>query len=259
MEKDFPIFYFIKMLLEDDQLQIVLSMIVIIILIIYLIGHVFRSTAIDYPLDCVYIKPNDLYNGDIVCVAYYNLSGAIVSSFSNSIWSHTGIIYVDPKTDIRYVLEGAVYRHEKYKHFFKIPLETWLHFNRKNLIGYKKYYGPEISSDFLWKKFEWMVKDCKLEPFNIFWSRFLCSRAYYEYSRRNKYTCLEATVILAQDIGIFEKDKIYSSYFPGNVVNNQINLCNGISYDPPIKISLHPTNSMLLQEDIISHPRSWKN
>lgn len=247
------------MLLDEDQLQIVLSMIVIFILILYLVGHIFRATANDFPLDCVYIKPNDLNNGDIVCVSYYNISGVIVSSFSNSIWSHTGIIYVDPKTDIRYVLEGAVYRHEKYKHFFKIPLETWLYFNRKSLIGYKKYHGPEIRSDFLWKKFEWMTKDCKLEPFNVFWSRFLISRNHYEYSRNNKYTCLEASVILGQDVGIFKKDKIYSSYFPGSVVNNEISLCDYVSYDLPIKIELHPTNSMLLKEDMISNPQSWKN
>lgn len=247
------------MLMEDNELAIFLYLVVIVLLILYLIGFIIRATMDDYPTKCEYREPSDFNNGDIVCVAYSTISAGFVSSFSGSMWTHTGTIYVDPKTNIRYVLEGAIYRQQKYKNFFKIPLETWLHINRKFIIGYKKYNGPHIDSDYLWSKFEWMTKKCKLEAFNIFWSRFLVNKDYYEYSRNKKYTCLEATVILGQDVGIFEKDKIYCSYFPGDIVNNRISLCKGISYDLPIQIALHPTREFLISNDKLFFKIFWEN
>lgn len=245
--------------LDDCEIYLIFLFFIFVLFILYLISFINRSTTYDYTSNCEYREMRDFNNGDIVGVSYYSVSGAIVTSFSRSIWSHTGIIWVDPITNIRYVLEGAIYRLKKYRHFFKIPLETWLFFNKKSIIGYKKYNGPEIDSDFLWSKFEWLTKKCELEPFNIFWSRFLVDKQYYEYSRKDRYTCLEATVILGQDAGIFKKDKIYCSYFPGNIINNEISFCEGINYDLPIEIKLHPSSKLLLEEDIFSQKSFWEN
>lgn len=247
------------MLLEESELIVVLTMIIILILILCLISLVNRNETEDYPVECKYLDPAETNNGDIVLVSYYSIAGGMVTSFSKSIWSHTGTIWVDPLTNIRYVLEGAIYRHKKYKHFFKIPLETWLYFNRKSILGYKKYYGPSIDSTFLWSKFEWMIGKCNLESFNIFWSRFLLNKEYYDYTRLSKYTCLEATIMLGQNAGIYKKDKIYCSYFPGDIANNNISLCEGVHYDLPIQISLHPSNYIFMLEDINFHPECWKN
>lgn len=247
------------MLLGDEEVLIVLALFVIILCILILIAIINQNSCIDYPDSCKYIEQSEVNNGDIVLVAYPNMSGGIIRSFSKSIWSHTGIIWVDPISNIRYVLEGAIYRYKKYQHFFKIPFETWLFFNRKFLTGYKKYYGPPINSEYLWSKFEWMTKKCKLDKFNIFWARFLLNKDYYEYTKNDTYSCLEASVILGQDSGIFKKDKIYCSYFPGDIANNRISLCDGIKYDLPIKISIHPVNHLLLSEDLIFHSESWKN
>lgn len=247
------------MLINEDELIVIIGLIIVIFFIIYLVGFIFRATADDYPDTCKYVEPRDFNNGDLVFVSYETFAGAIVTSFSGSIWSHTGTIWVEPETNIRYVLEGAIYRHLKYRHFFKIPLETWLFFNKKFLVGYKKYLGPKLDSKFMWQKFEWLHKNCKLEAFNVFWSRFLVNRDYYEYSRLPKYTCLEATVILGQDIGIYAKDKIYCSYFPGNLVNDEIKYENGVSYGKMVKISLYPTNLLILNEDLVSQRSFWKN
>lgn len=247
------------MLLGDEEVLIVLGLFVIGLAILVIIAIINQNSCIDYPDQCKYIDSMEVNTGDIVLVSYPNVSGGLISAFSKSVWSHTGMIWVDPLTDIRYVLEGAIYRYKKYQHFFKIPFETWLYFNRKFILGYKKYYGPPINSDFLWSKFEWMVKNCKLDKFNIFWARFLADKDYYEYSKSPAYSCLEASVILGQDAGIFYKDKIYCSYFPGDIANNRITLCKGIKYDLPIQISIHPSNHMLIAEDIFFHQEMWKN
>lgn len=247
------------MFIGQDDLYLVCVLVIILFMIVYLIFFTFRANADDFPLKCEYIDPLDMKNGDIVSVSYYNLAGAIITGASKSIWSHTGTIYFDPITNIRYVIEGAIYRVKKYRHFFKIPLETWLYFNRYSLLGYKKYRGPQIDSEYLLNKFETLFKNCTLEAFNIFWSRFLVDRDYYEYHRLTKYTCMEATIILGQEMGIFKKDKIYNSYFPDHIVNNKISLCDGISYDPPIKFMLHPTNSLLMEEDQKMRREWWKN
>ena len=156
------------MLLDDDDIIFLFAFIIIVLAILYLISFTVRSTTIDYAIECQYLDMREFNNGDIVCVSYYSPAGVIITSVSHSIWSHTGTIWVDPVTNVRYVLEGAIYRLEKYRQFFKIPLETWLFFNKKSTLGFKKYHGPEIDSDFLWSKFEWLSKDCLLEPFNIF-------------------------------------------------------------------------------------------
>lgn len=246
------------MILDDDDIIFLSAFIIIVLAIIYLISFIIRATTDDYMTKCEYRDIREFNNGDIVCVGYYSIAGAIVTSVSQSIWTHTGTIWVDPISNVRYVLEGAIYRLEKYQHFFKIPLETWLFFNKKYTIGFKKYHGPEIDSNFLWSKFEWLSKNCILEPFNIFWSRFLVNKDYYEYSRKEKYTCLEATVMLGQDAGIYKKDKIYCSYYPGSICNNEISLCDGVSYDLPIEIKLHPSNQLLLEEDVFYQKCFWE-
>lgn len=238
------------MRVDDDTLFMIVGICIIFLMILYLIGFINRSTADDYPTNAMYVEPGEFNNGDLVFVSYTSIAGAIVTSFSSSIWSHTGTIWVDPDTNVRYVLEGAIYRHKKYHHFFKIPLETWLFFNKKFLTGWKKYNGPPIESNFLWEKFQWLHEKCKLEAFNVFWSRFLVNKDYYEYSRLSKYTCLEATIILCQDAGIYEKDKIYCSYFPGNLVNDEIAYTTGTSYGKSVKIALDPARLLILKEDL---------
>lgn len=247
------------MYINDDALFLILCLVIMVLLILYLIGFIYRSTMDDYPNTAMYVEPEEFNNGDLVFVSYPSIAGAIISSFSASIWSHTGTIWVDPVSNIRFVLEGAIYKHKKYQHFFKIPLETWLFFNKRSLVGYKKYLGPKIDSTFLWDKFEWLHKNCKLDSFNIFWSRFLINKDYYEYSRLNKYTCLEGTVILGQEAEIYKKDKIYCSYFPGNIVNDEISYTSGTSYSKPIKIALDPSRMTLLKEDIKTQISFWKN
>src|SRR5437867_1992294 len=43
--------------------------------------------------------------GDVVAVSFSSLTGNIVRFFTGSIWSHVGMIYVDPQTHQKYVME----------------------------------------------------------------------------------------------------------------------------------------------------------
>lgn len=245
------------MRIDDNTLYIICIMFIILMLFIYAIGFLNRSKANDYPETAVYPDMLEFKNGDIVAVSYNSIAGAIVTSFSSSIWSHTGTVWIEPITNIRYVLEGAIYRHKKYHHFFKIPLETWLFFNKKFLVSWKKYEGPPIDSNYLWSKFEWLHKNCKLEGFNVFWSRFLAKRDYYEYSKVSKYTCIEGTIILGQDTGIYKKNKIYSCFYPGDIVNDVIEYEKDVSYSKPIKISIDPCKLCIFNNDL--KRKFWSN
>ncbi len=247
------------MLLEDEQVVVILGILIIFFMVLLTYGLVNKAYSDDYPESIENINALEMNNGDLVCVSYPNIAGAFVSCFSKSIWSHTGTIWVDPKTNVRYVVEGAIYRHKKYQHFQKIPLETWLFFNRKSIIAYKKYKGPPISSEYMEKVFEPFIKNCKLEGFNIFWARFLVQKPYYEYAFNSKYTCLEFTIILGQELGIYTKKNIYCSYLTNEIVNNGIEFCPGISYSKPIQITCQYPDLVFLKEDIKNNKKFWKN
>jgi len=246
------------MLLNDSDLEIIICTLGIILLFLVIIALVNVSTSNDFPETVEYVNSSEMNNGDILCVAYSNFAGTFVSSFSRSIWSHTGTIWVDPKTNFRYVLEGSIYNHKSYKHFIKIPIETWLHFNRKSILGYKKYRGQPIDSDFMYSVFKPFKDYCKLDGLNVFWAKFGFSRDYYEYKRLNKYTCIEFTIILGQMMDIYKKEKIYCSYLPGDVANDKVPLCEGVSYDKIVKIKCQPADSILLLEDINDNKIFWK-
>ena len=247
------------MLLDEFDLIFILGFVLILLFIVYLITFINRATLDDYPEEGEYLDINKCNNGDIVCISYNNFSGAFISSTSRSIWSHPGFIWVDTDTNIRYVLEGAIYRQDKYRHFFKIPLKSWLHINRRSIMGYKKYCGEPINSEYMMSKFDWMIKQCKLASFDVSWAKYLIDKQYYNYAVSDRYTCSEAFVILGQELGLFKKDKIYCSYLPGDIINDKIKLLDGVNFMPVIQIFIHPVENMMILEDKVFSKNFWKN
>lgn len=247
------------MYFDDSQILFILGFFVIFLLIIYLYSFIIRATLEDYTDEAIYLDSTTCNNGDLVFVSYYTPAGVIISSVSRSIWSHPGIIWVDDKTGIRYVLEGAIYKQKKYRHFYKIPLENWLYINKRSTLGYKKYTGEPLDSKYMIEKFDSLMGDCKLASFDVFWARFLIDREHYEYSKNEKYTCSEGVVILGQEIGIFEKDKIYCSYLPGDLANDNIKLCKNSSYSKIVEVCQHPSERISIFEDTFFYKNFWKN
>ena len=215
------------MLTLDEQFLVFL---IFLLIIIYLVSMINRFSANDLPRKITYIDPYDLKNGDLVCISYNNLAGVFVGSFTHSVWVHTGIIWVDPVTNIRYVLEGAIYRQEEYKNYFKIPFLDWMNINRNNLKVIKYYSGPEIDSNLMMEKFEMFMGKSKLDGFNPFWIRFLYDKPYEGIHCNKKYACFEVIIILCQELGIYKKTKCYTSYFPCDVVMDNVKYCDGVSY-----------------------------
>lgn len=247
------------MLLDEDQFLFIVLFLTILFLCVILCLVINRSNAKDYPNEGKYVNSCDMQNGDLVFCSYNNFAGSFVTSFSGSIWSHPGMIWVDPETDVRFVIEGAIYSHKEYKHFMKIPIETWLSFNHKSIIGYKKYLGPDIDSEIMRSIFEPYFNNSKLEGFSVSWAKFLLDKEYYEYGHQNKLTCVEFTSILGQELNIFKKDKIYCSYFPDHMANDKIELMPGVFYGKTIITKAQIIDDYILKKDKEKFIDFWKN
>lgn len=238
-----------------DSSDKALYLVIFIVIVLYLISMINRFSAPDLPETIMYAEPHKMNNGDLLCVSYNNAAGAFVGSFTHSVWVHTGIIWVDPITNVRYVLEGAMYGSSEYQHFFKIPVATWLYINKANVMGYKKYHGPELDSYVMMECFKPFEKHTKLEGLNVGWLRFLVNRKYKDPRVKSRYTCFEVTVIMGQLLGIFSKEKHFSSYFPRDVVDGYISCCDEIYYEPTIQIALSACDKSLFFADMLNFPK----
>lgn len=229
-----------------------------IVVLLYVISMIIRFSVYDIPQNVKYIEQSELNTGDLVCVSYNNFAGAFVGSFTHSIWVHTGIIWRDPETNVKYVFEGAIYGHSEYRDFYMIPITTWMYINRNNLMGYKKYNGPIIDENLMIKTFIPFMEKTKLEGLNPWWLRFLVNSDYQDYKFQNKITCFESTIVIGQNVGIFTKEKHFSSYFPCDVINGKITYNNNISYDKTIQIQMDDIEKKMLFSDMIENSTFWK-
>lgn len=239
--------------MDDDIIVFIL-----IICLFYIVSMINRFTVNDEPKTVRYIYPDELNTGDLMCVSYSNLTRDFIATFTKSCWVHVGIIWVDPNTNIRYVLEGAMYG-KKYRNFFKINIDSWFNINKNSLICWKKYNGPSIDAKTMINSYTEIIEFSKLEGLNINWCRFFMNQKYQKAKYVKKLTCFEAVVILGQDIGIFDREKKYSSYFPSDLVNNKIKLCENISYNDAIEIKMAGPIQKLLFNDMENFPDKWKN
>lgn len=243
----------------DSIHDYIAGIILIFLMIIYLITFILRSTLSDLPSNVRYVDAYEMKTGDLVCISYNNLPGHIVASLTNSAWTHTGMIWVDPKTNIRYVLEGAICRQSEYKNFYKIPVVSWMNLNRHSTLGFKSYVGPPVDPIKMIETFEPMTKYCKLEGFRPAWMRFLFNDPYQELTTlKPRYTCFESTLILGQECGIFSHDRMYSSYFPCHIVNDQVKMPKGTYYTKVIQMIQNPLQQKMLVDDMKKFPDFWK-
>ena len=242
------------MTLEDR----VVFAIFIVIIILYLISMILRFSMYDFPQCAEYLDPENAKTGDIVCVSYNNIAGAFVGSLTHSCWVHTGMVWVDPETNIPYVLEGAIYRCKFYQQFYIIPLSSWMYINKNNLMGYKKYFGPELCPYKMIESFKPFIEKTKLEGLNPYWIRFWINHEYEERIAGSKCTCFEATVMLGQAMNIFGKKKLYSSYYPCDIIDDNIELEKGVNYSRTIEIKPYDSEKNLVKEDMVNFAAYWQ-
>ena len=201
------------------------SIIIVIIIFICING----SKIQDVPsTEIKFIDPNSINTGDIVVVGYRNVFGKILKGITSSIWSHSGIAYRDPNTNFLYIIELGVYK-KYYKGIFKIPFHDWIKYNRKHYLGILTYNGPTIDI----KKFDEIFDKYKLyniDPISYKWLRFLY-KSNYRKINKNTYTCIELTISILQELDIYKKKYLSSSYFPRDIANNNIPTINTVFYN----------------------------
>jgi len=212
-----------------------------------IIAMIHRYTTFDDPPEAIHIDKCDLKTGDILGVGYSNLAGMFTSSFSRSVWSHTGIVWIDPDSKITYILEGAHYPLKEYKGFIRIPFDIWYFYNSSFICGICKYNGPTLDPYKIICEFSKFEGKVKLEGFNPSWYRFLVNREHFDSKINKYYTCYEVTILLLQNLGIYKKEKLHSSYFPKHIMNNSIPCENGIFYSPLKRFFLVPTMNRLIK------------
>jgi hypothetical protein len=188
--------------------------------------------------------PDSVKTGDILIIGYNHIFGKVLKGFTSSIWSHSGIAYRDKDTNFLYVVELGVYK-KLYKGVFKIPFDTWYRINKRQYLGILRYNGPSIDLD----KFDTLFtkyKNYTADYFNYKWYRFLLKTKYKPDLNRTKYTCIELTIHILQQLDIYSKSYSCSSYFPSAIGNNKIPTTFGKFYDNVILFNYLPKYDLSL-------------
>jgi hypothetical protein len=212
----------------------------IILILIFLLFFIKGLIPNDYPKVSNPLDLKDLKTGDILSVSYKNSFGVFVSAWSNSVWSHPGMIYKCNDTEI-FVIEAARYRKKsdnKWKGVFMIPLNTWLKFNEDHIISITKYSGKLISNNKVESAFL-KIKGCKLQTFTPSWIRLLRKEEYDPIKLEIKdYVCYEILIRLLQELNVVRKKYLPSAYWPSDICWGRLDLEEGVEYSEPVLLNL---------------------
>jgi len=212
----------------------------------------------DYPKNKEKLNYENLKTGDILTCCYKSPIGYFISFWSNSVYSHTGIVYRRQSDNKLFVVEGANYNYELkkkkkkkldllnldftlndneeeniiYNNFFMIPIELWFKKNRKHILTLTQYQGPKISDEQIEKAFS-TVKDKKLDYLTPEWRRLLRKEKYSPHDRE-RYVCYEMTVHMLQEMGIVKKKYLPSAYWSKHIAEGKLDYEDGYKYSKPI-------------------------
>lgn len=226
------------------QVHLAIFLIIIAILIIILI--VYLLVILRFCLPYKFIKmENEVFDetnfktGDIVLTGHHNYRCSFISLFLGVKWHHPGIIYVEPNTGFKYVLELS---HNK--ELFKIPLALWYRINHNQRIAHltlQNSKGIELDPEKLYKAFEPFIGiDVDIRTFRCL--RFFVKTPYYEFSDEdyNKgRACFEVCIHTLQMASVYKKKLSCNSYWISEIINRKIPMDNGFNYSEP-KLILPP-------------------
>lgn len=178
-------------------------LVVLVILFLFQINYVKESKSL------ISLKTNQDYNlktGDLVFVSYNNILGTLSKAWSNSKWTHVGIIYQEPLTNEYSILEVAEYNNPNFKKgVTQIPLNVWLELNKEFEIGYAKLQY-EIEPFILYEIFE-KYKDKSLYKLN-YNPRSLSRYVFPDKEKGTTLTCIEFIALLFQELNLLDEDSI---------------------------------------------------
>lgn len=217
------------------KLILVLVCIVIVLCILYLLVAIIIFLPTSLVSTCHKdLNLDDFKTGDIVAARGQVI---FIKLFDRGDISHPGVIWVDPESNQKYVLEGSKYKGGKYKNFFKIPLELWLYI-RKGGDLYHIPLNKAACPNKIMKAFQPFIDHAKLDRFNLNWTRFLKKRSYDKPKIKNHYACIEAVISTLQHADVYKKIYYCGSYLPCEVIYGGIECESGYSYSKPIGLDL---------------------
>lgn len=212
-------------------LRALLTELAIVVTTIIVVAVFRNHTCRDQPR--IEISDVKMNTGDIVGVSYSKSFGFFVSAWSNSIWSHVGVIWKDPRDMSLYVIEAAYYR-EPLQGVICIPLNLWLQINKRSVLGYRRLSG-DLDSNRLYNAYQ-NRRETSLDTFNTQWYRLLWKRSYF-VNHAPESTCYEFVIRLLQDCGVMRPMYEASSYFPGDIMNQDLELSLGYRYSETFQIN----------------------
>ena len=193
----------------------------------------------EIPMKQEVFTPKNFKTGDILIVEYpESFFRTLFELFTGTRWSHTGLIWRDPTTNIPYVLEQANYFGE-YSGYFSIPLYLWFYINKKCRIC-KIPINREIDPNRVMNFFKPFIrKRSDLDSYKNM-LRHLTKDIFHkikprEYKEKG-YTCLEVVIHILQEVGVFKKQYTPHSYMPIEIIRRTIPTEDGFKYLQPILV-----------------------
>lgn len=212
-----------------------LGVVILIVLCILFITTYHMFIANDFPTTIEVLNPNQLKTGDILTVGYRHGMGWFVTFWSRSVWSHTGVVWKDPKTGELFMLEAANYGGD-WNGVIKIPFRIWLKLNKGSDLCLNRIITDKpVDADKLHQAFL-SIKDNKLDAFNPNWYRLLFKTPWVEETKPSARTCYELSIKMLQQAGIVQKKFMGSSYFPKDFVWGGLDLEPGFDYQAPVML-----------------------
>lgn len=169
--------------------------------------------------------------GDLLFVSYQSMRGKLVKVFTGSKWTHMGMVYIPSNSNKQYVIEAAYY--DKKNHgILKTPLQEWLSWNSKRVLGWLSKTGPEIPDHKIEKVLN-SISNADSDMFVVSWLKAVVTRKYQEDTNKKAFYCSELVAYLCQELGIIRKELMPSSYSPKVFIERNIPFINGNGYLEP--------------------------
>jgi hypothetical protein len=218
-------------------------MILLLILLILLLLFIWKSLSIDnFEMDHVGIDDfiSRSNTGDIIGVSYKSVTGNLVNLFSNSYWTHLGMViksdnlmYCEKSKCGIYIFEVCYYRSFRGVHF--MSLEEFMRKNGDFEISYVSLRGDKVNNDDLFKIYE-RTKSCDINLFIPYWMITLIKQKYRGLEEQNTYFCSEFIMMLLHELNIAKKKNRPCNHSPNEIMLSMIELEHDYMYDMPKRI-----------------------
>jgi hypothetical protein len=209
----------------------------LILILFVLIKTFFAENVVSRSIDKKTLHEN-FETGDLVFVNYNNPFGYFMRGWTNSVWTHVGMImkseegiFVLETSD--YSRDGIKTKLKKEKGILVVPFDEWMNLNKNHMKAYsslkvpKSYDRNNILLAFL------KIQEKNLDGFSVgpdVWSKVLF-KLPYEYSdnvNRN-ITCFELIIKVYQDSNVMKKVYTPGSYYTSDIIKRELDFCDGFS------------------------------